>query len=368
MGPTKRVIIIVDAMNPRMSVRYRPSHWREAIGQLAQVTEESIAERTRNQTVVSLENADVLVLNWDVANGDGACEADVTLRFFQTHGRVRLRELMAKGGTLLAECQTVKGVPVQASYDAVFGENELWVFDKLGGGDDLRCGKVARPYQPFARHPLGPGQAVITANPALTTETLFFIDYTGEEQAERRPLYERYQDSLWFGWFSWWGKDWFPVLCAELSEQHPAAYKYLPAPVLLAKCVDRGVMIATTMVIGRARCTALIERVLSVDFKRVKQYHFWRSFHRVAIDIAWLIMTLVTLALLGLLLFDISARPADNTDFSLGLLRSILGVSVIWTATLALRWYKRFVWSRPMGLSVPLAVYASLTRVWRKRP
>lgn len=221
MAEEKKVCVIVDATLPNSENRYRPSHWGQVIGGRANVEEVSIAENIKNNTVVSIENAGVLILNWDVANGGAACEADITLDFFRSDGKVRLAELMRNGGTLLVEFQTVKGVPVQASYDAIFGLGQLEVLNEVLD-NDARRGTEATPFRRFVKHPLVPAESVLSARPHNTQEKLFFLKFTGEEEKQLRPLYERFQDSLWFGWFTWWEKAGFRCFAPNYPASTPS--------------------------------------------------------------------------------------------------------------------------------------------------
>lgn len=350
----KNVYVLVDAKHPGKGVRYRPSHWVQAIGSRAQVKEVSIAENVKNNTVVSIENTDVLILNWDVANGQAICGADITLDFFRSAGKVRVTELMRNGGTLLVEFQTSKGVPVQDSYDAIFGLGQLEVLSEVLD-DDARRGTRATPFRRFVKHPLVPAESVLSAQPQDTNETLFFLKFTGEEEKQRRPLYERFQDSLWFGWFTWWGRGWFPLLCAELSSKHPQKYKRFPCPVLLAKTVDKGLTLASTMVIARANCTALIERILQANLDAIRRYHRNYLLLRRVVDMLYLLLILCVLTLLTWALFKLYTEEKTK-DFRLIL--SVLSVGDVWAATLSLHGYKKFVWDRPMGFSVFQAVKA----------
>ena len=105
-----KVIVIADPLVD--GDRARHSYW-EHMFVAGKFQEYSIADEANQWRVVNIEDADLLIVNWDCSNGDSAYMSDYTLRFFQSHGNARIRELLQRGGTLLSECQTVKGVPVR---------------------------------------------------------------------------------------------------------------------------------------------------------------------------------------------------------------------------------------------------------------
>jgi hypothetical protein len=91
-----------------------------------------------------LDWADVLVLNFDSINGDPVFGSDVALDWFR-HRELTILAFVAEGGIVVVEGQTMLSVPVQESYDAIFGRRELRVSgpttrsvssverDKIGG-------------------------------------------------------------------------------------------------------------------------------------------------------------------------------------------------------------------------------------------
>jgi hypothetical protein len=52
----------------------------------AEVVEISVAEQQRTQPV-EIPDADLIIISWDAANGDGGRGSDQTLQFFATEGR-----------------------------------------------------------------------------------------------------------------------------------------------------------------------------------------------------------------------------------------------------------------------------------------
>jgi hypothetical protein len=361
----EKVFVLVDSKDPKSGERRRPSHWREALCSFSSITltEWSIAEEIKSNSVLNLEEPDLLIINWDCINGDAAYEADIPLQFFQSHGKVRLKELMQNGGVLLCEFQTIKGVPVQASYDALFGNSEIKVLrDVLD--DDERCGNKAEPFKRYYDHPLLPAVPEFTASPEKP-ERLFRASYTGNEELER-PMYEKYQDSLWFGWFTYWGKDWIPLIAAQKSEKQKHKYPTFPSVVLLAKYTDNGLMIASTMSIARARCKKLIEKLLTIQMEDVRKYHnHIRIFRRIN-DISSAFFLFMILVFLTYLFFELYNRTDLDKNFSFDfyarLILSITSIGILGIATSLANFYKKYICSRPLGISVLQSIIYSIRR------
>lgn len=70
------------------------------------------------------QDLDVLVVNWDAANGDPEFGSHLVQRWL-SHRRPELLLWVKDGGILIIESQAVLSVPDQASYDALLGRGEL---------------------------------------------------------------------------------------------------------------------------------------------------------------------------------------------------------------------------------------------------
>lgn len=73
-----------------------------------------------------MERTQVLILNWDVANGDPMYGADVVSRWFE-HYQWNVRDWVKRGGILVIEGQANRAIPHQGAYDKILGELELRV-------------------------------------------------------------------------------------------------------------------------------------------------------------------------------------------------------------------------------------------------
>jgi hypothetical protein len=71
-----------------------------------------------------VQDLDVLIINWDAANGDPEFGSHLTLRWLE-HRRPEILLWIRDGKILIIESQTVLSVPDQNAYDALAGTGEL---------------------------------------------------------------------------------------------------------------------------------------------------------------------------------------------------------------------------------------------------
>jgi hypothetical protein len=355
----KTALVVVDAKNPDTGKRYRSAQWRPPLEERGlKVEEYCVPDLVKAHAITPIKGADLVVVNWDALNGDPVCEADVTLRFFESHGKPLLSGLMSNGGVLFCEFQTVYGVPTQASYDALFGKREITVLDHVLE-QGARSGTKAVPFPAFADHPLVPLEGETEAHPDTSVPPFPGLSVT--EDRHGILLLEAYPPSLWFGWFTSWSRDWIPLLCAVLPEHVAVSLKTRNAPILLARTVDRGLMVASTMLVARAGCTKLIDRLAAPDLQSIRAYHKRARLWRTVGDVLWAAALLVVLAVVALGLWKLyaSASPsAASTLVKLGL--SVLSAGVFTLFSLFWPAYWTYVWRRPLGLGVVKTVWARL--------
>lgn len=105
--------------------------------------------------LAQIDEEDILILNWDVANGDPEFGGQLCQRWLD-HRRPEIINWVRAGGILIIESQTVLGVPCQAAYDAIVGRAELPVSGLEDRSKPLqyraRCGtrcKKARGFPEF---------------------------------------------------------------------------------------------------------------------------------------------------------------------------------------------------------------------------
>jgi hypothetical protein len=358
-----RVALVADGTNKETGKQYRSSrHWLKAIRRYAawEVQQFCIAQQLAEATVVNVEDSNLVVINWDSVNGDAACQADVSLQFFQTNGPVRIRELLSKGGILFAEHQGIKGVPAQPPYDALFGANQVRVVTSATSSNSHV--DTATLFKKYRHHPLIHNlPSTIIACPDDPNEELFSMHFTGSEEHDGPPL-QRYQRSLGFGWFAWWGKDWIPLLCAKLTAEQSRFFRTKHAPMLLARVSGSGLMIASTMWVAKAGLDQLIDNIFAADMTAIRHYHKKARDRRRINDATLLLAILVILVGVGyglIALYSIP-KPTLATHWA-QLLMSAIGVGVATFTTIALGAFQ-VLRRRPLGLNVVDALRSQLHR------
>lgn len=207
-----------------------------------------------------------MILNFDCINGDPAFGSDIALDWF----RYRYPELLkwvTDGGILIVEGQAMLAVPTQASYDALFGDQELRVsrpsvkpipgleFERTGG--ECRITRQACKYGLFAKYGLcsGPGELRCTVNRTIADffpGNARFMLSAANDAFEWKLLYR--------GWFRvrtpWCRFRWIPLI---VTNRKKFGFDH---PVLLAAGHGRGVMFVSTMWLAGTGQTPIIRSLL----------------------------------------------------------------------------------------------------------
>jgi len=261
-----RVAVITD-----WSHCTRGNHWEEVIAPNHEYTEVRLADAVAplNQQAVpgggysflqALDDLDVLVLNWDVVNGDPDFGADFTLAWFDHH-RGEVLMWVRNGGLLIIEGQTVLSVPSQHAYDRLLGHREVVV---CGAEDELDPPAQARRFG---------AECVVTAaaqRPARFGSSLNRLQPLGERSHEEMfPAAERVASflarenwkTLYRGWFRLSPLrrrsrlNWCPVIVTTRR----SGRRY---PTAIAARHGEGAIVATTMFLASTRQHKLIHALL----------------------------------------------------------------------------------------------------------
>ena len=285
------------------------------------LTEISISEMKRKEVAVRIDNADIVVINWDAANGDYVCGSDDVFSYFQTQ-QSRKNALLRRSGKLVCEFQSSKGVLYQGSYDAIFGDGEVVVKEAEFSRDILL--REDENYQSpefkerrireeekwtntkvYANrwfrlfHPLTRGLPLVLESTYADARSLFNFDNTDQEGF----FWYRHRDSAFNGWFCNWRKGWIPILLADIKDPEKYAtepisgYKKMltrflswltpPRAVLLARYQGGGLMLASTMWMAIPGMQSLIKRIVEVDPDKVKKAQLAYTVWRWVTDISW---------------------------------------------------------------------------------
>lgn len=274
-----RVLVIVDRAD-----RCRGQFWESALQEISDhyklktercfwpLTDKLLEPLTPEEPVLfeKIEASDVLILNWDVINGDPDFGADLAQKWFERRWPSIRRWLASadskKGRVLIVEGQAVLGIPDRDAYSAVLGPGEVAV----SGPEN-----PWRPDAPSLKRMVGecrmtraalraPGFDItepLKANRELDFDTLFPGTAGRLLPSEFQKI--RYPMMLYRGWFQHRLRQrtlrW--VVYARRTRRWPLNY----ATLLGAKVGNNGVVFATTMLLSATRQMLLIAAMLEAS-------------------------------------------------------------------------------------------------------
>lgn len=331
--PVPKIAIFVDYKDPKVRrycywERYFTDHHlayelvsipdlvRESEGFIAAVLagQERDGEGRRQPR---LDNRDLIILNWDCANGDFAFGADKTLSYFESRGKEEIIRWASRGARVVIEVQCQAGFPTQLSYDAVLGEGavKLSPFAARSSLDDTEETLVRNR---FRRHPVC--QDLKRSPPDLINtkyrkfEHVVFPFFTDDSSFARNP------ERLSWGNFVSWHRDWHPLIFRPRRHARwsfKGIWERLRSPsgrcVALAKPVgDKGgEIVVTTMRIANSQNYDLLGALCShgsPEKQRTINYYrqaWWGSLigRSISITSIWLLGLAIGLPILSLLAF-----------------------------------------------------------------
>lgn len=213
--------------------------------------------------VRNLHDTQVLVLNWDVVNGDPDFGADWARDWVDTRRPEILEWVRHRGGILVCEGQAAYSVPVQAAYDAVVGRREV----RVCGPED--------PDRPQAQDRRMGTEAYVTKRFRSVDQ---FAHLENLRPAEEAPRYEQMfpglgatllasflrmtdWDTLYRGWFATTplARPRFPWVVAVRARRRGRDH-----PIVKAARHGRGVIFLTTMSLAAVRQYRLVEAMLDM--------------------------------------------------------------------------------------------------------
>lgn len=263
-----KVLCVVDYVRKRG----RYCYWKDRLIKKADIEykELSISEmrdKAREgirRAVPRFKDFQVVILNYDVANGGYEYDSDVSMTYFALKGAREIKIFINAGGRLVCEIQATGGIPIQASYDAIFGSGELRVMD-VGSAEELCFRSVV--LNPKRRgHPILRGlEPTLESKYKNRNEEVFpNLEYGKISQFAKHP------DMICWGWFTQWKKGWIPLLLTPQSSPKGTQY-----PVMLAKKADNGwgEYIATTMRIANSEIDDLINNLVTINQEELSQFY-----------------------------------------------------------------------------------------------
>ena len=216
VGNSRKILVLVDRALPCGKLA-RDCFWDKT---LASFERRSIADTIENRESVRINEFDIVIVNWDAANGDIITGANDTLLYFKTRSEDRKHLLLYNGGTLACEVQSGnKGFLHQTAYDALFGKSEVQVYSPdLAENEATRHGPKVEVVQKYKNHPIIKGMPGSIATKYVDDGAVLF-NFTSDYQ--HMYSYKYRASMLWSGWFRWWKKGWVPLLVAKFSVPNP---------------------------------------------------------------------------------------------------------------------------------------------------
>lgn len=312
----KRILVLVDRLVPNSAAvrtshdpsnspptdRTRLSLWSNVL-RSGSYEEISISDEKHHDPpeAVRIDSYQRVFINWDAANGDYVCGSDDVLSYFQTRTD-RRAALLRNGGILCCEFQSGKGVLHQGAYDALFGVGEVQVVEADAGpertngatshqkdGEKWNYTAVKR-IKRYWWHPITKGLEKTFASRHFGDAHLF--PFTSRPSGGDDFYWNKYQQSIYNGWFNTWKKDWVPLLIAVRRPGfEPSIWKRLVTPppvVLLAKCHSNGVVLASTLWIAGSKWAELVKQIVEADVVRINRLHRRLRWFRRVYDAVWL--------------------------------------------------------------------------------
>ncbi len=348
---TKKVLALADRTLDA-GKRARDCQWQKIFPDCEQM---SITDELKKLESVRINEYELVIVNWDAANGDIITGSDDTLFYFMTRGEDRKNILLHNGGILLCEFQGGnKGILHQTAYDAIFGKAEIAVCQaNLSEPNESRHGPTAQVVWQYRNHPIVKGlpKTLATHYKECGARVINFTPNVDEMYGFK------YRASiLWHGWFQWWKKGWIPLLTAELPESHPYRKRWFaPRPaVLLAKCEDNGLFLASSLWIAISNLQEVADKIRSVDISTIREFHNRVLIKRAIGDVAILIGLVGLFYLFSLSvakLIALASVASLYSRFAPHYRGVIEDFGKTWLYILAVVFYLRWIWERPYGIS-----------------
>lgn len=263
-----KVAVVVDSASDPS--RGRACFWKEALADWPEIEVQlvSFPEQRDKRVLFNFFDYDVIILNWDVMDGDCMFESDVTQRMVHDANEY-LRQFVAGGGLLVIECQANKFKPNQTWYDLVlealtraqgltrflppWARRQVWLRDEPGEtrwsdtvlvNDAASVGGLVHPLLENLSGTISTTADLCTSKDwfprkAVAPHILDTID-----QTPRR---------MYSGGFAMAYPEWIPLLLSHDSER---------LPVLCARTWGEGLYVISTMYLASSNHRQFLQRLI----------------------------------------------------------------------------------------------------------
>ena len=239
----------------------------------------SVAGRVEGDAVAAFPylKYDIIILNWDICNGDPGFGSDIAKDWFD-HYRGNIFDWVHSGHCLVIESQVAFQRPLQEAYDAVIGPGQLKI-DSVLPVEAASWDRYKSTYYVKANdclvdafnHPIFQGVDAISFNDKISNELLFpprsidgVTDFVQSEDIEgvvaRGWFSTSLQASLLSRPLTWRSLRWWPLVWVR----HPKL-RHLRHPLLLVCHHGDGLILTSTMWLGRTQATRLLANLISLQ-------------------------------------------------------------------------------------------------------
>lgn len=350
---TKSICVIVDFTSENEKNAGRYNYWKKRLRKYRKNYEWrfiSLEEYRRNNIIFNFDDFNIVIISTDTANADFVFHSHIGWLYFHHHGKIRKDLWFRKGiePRLIVEHQGIRLVPMQSSYDAILGPNEVKVSEfepEIAGLSGNTCNVVNK----FKDHPIIKAidkRDRLCSDLKETNVRPFFGKpyprWLGRE-GHYESTFDEVKHALYGGWFTKWGKGWIPLLQSASNKYAPTNHAILLVKVISEK--DRkGILIATTMKLATATPEELLEGVIDADFKSIADYHHKiskRHCNQAIIFTSFMILSLFATSFL--LLRGWTEFITSSQNPTINILKDAIGLPLIGLWILHWKAFKRFV-------------------------
>jgi len=284
--------------------------------------------------IFNIEKTQVVIVNWDVLNGDPLYGSDKTFRVFQ-HFLIDIDIWVKAGGVMLVECQEGSRRLRQEVYN-LLGEElgyPLAIQEKNDFGNHIHINKDLKSHPLLTD--LGPDDYVVTNTRVDSSRKLYPTDKSSECMRSHDEN-ARWNKKIYVGWFDdkRCHQEWEALIFARGKEFGKKR------PVMLCRTVKGetgsiGAYIITSMFIGSSGWLKLIENIVSFGGESARRAHSLFGLRRQVKRKQ--LMLLIVIGVLG------AASLVVIGLFYPGELGPLFGAAVIGIGASVYRWVKGYL-------------------------
>lgn len=372
MTDNPKIAIFVDSLDQH---RRRYCYWidyfveKRTPFELFSISDQrsAVVER-QNRNLPRLDDFDLIIFNWDVANGDFAWLADETLEFFQNRGRNEILRWVGNGSRVLIEIQSAAGYPLQELYDAILGVGEVHVSpyrrtEAFRDADEQLVRNHRRHTHPIV-HDLYRQDGIIETKYRPFPHVVF----PGFDKSED-STYARNRRALSFGNFVRWSRNWYPIL---LRRRPDVLGRNRQAVALVRTVGDKGgEIVVTTMRIANSQNHDLIDAMVNVtpESRAARQRFFLLATRRrklvraMLIGVAWIVGIAVFVPIVNYLAQFLQNWTEDSTCR----LQGVSPKECKDSASFMLGWVRNLKAADASMMAVVVSLWALSAKIWKSR-